>query len=116
MTNTEKTLMDVKNHEAKWRKALFHFIYSNRYTPYQVDLYYYPDTREFYEFSNPGGNSWLNDDHITVYTVNNEFGEEWAPGNVRDTAYYYKYDGIDYIIDNLIDSLEIDIEMAEEED
>ena len=38
---------------------------------YQTDLYLYVDeetnTGEFWEFSNPGGNSWLNDDHYVMH-------------------------------------------------
>lgn len=39
---------------------------------YQTDVYLYIDketnTGEWYLFPNVGGNSWLNDDHITVYS------------------------------------------------
>ena len=38
---------------------------------YQTDLYLYVDmetnTGSFYEFTNVGGRSWLNDDHYTLY-------------------------------------------------
>jgi len=39
--------------------------------PFQTDIYLYIDEEtkkgELYRFTNPGGNSWLNDDHITIY-------------------------------------------------
>lgn len=38
---------------------------------FQTDIYIYYDedeqTAELYEFENPGGSSWLNDDHYTIY-------------------------------------------------
>lgn len=41
--------------------------------PYQVDIYAYYDNEtgivELSEFTNVGGNSWLNDDHYTIYVV-----------------------------------------------
>ena len=40
-------------------------------SPFQTDVYIYYDedeqTAELYEFENPGGSSWLNDDHYTIY-------------------------------------------------
>lgn len=39
---------------------------------YQVDLYLYPDGSTD-EFVNVGGNSWLNDDHIKIYSCNHEY-------------------------------------------
>ena len=100
----EKALENINKHPKKWEKALFHFIYSNRNTPFQVDLYYYPETHEFWQFENPGGNSWLQDDHITVYSVNNEYSEEWGPGSIRDTASYYK-DHISDVIKQITEEL-----------
>jgi hypothetical protein len=39
--------------------------------PYQTDVYLYVDestnTGELYEFTNVGGNSWLDDDHYVLY-------------------------------------------------
>lgn len=39
---------------------------------YDTDVYLYIDEEtsegELYEFTNVGGNSWLDDDHITIYT------------------------------------------------
>ena len=97
---------DIKKHHAKWRKEFFHFIYSNRNCAYQVDLYYYPDTKQFSEFPNPGGNSWLNDNHVVVYSVDNEDSDEWMPGNIRETARYYKEEYIYYLLDDLVRKME----------
>lgn len=115
MNKYEKAIENIDKHPAKWEKELYHFIYSNRNTPFQVDLYYYPDTHEFWQFDNAGGNSWLNDDHITVYSVNNKFSEEWESGRIRETASYYK-DHISDIIDQIREELEQDAELARDEE
>lgn len=109
-TDNEITLKDLQKHQTKWHNALFHFIYSNRYTRYQIDLYYYPDTKKFYEFPNVGGNTWLNDNHIKVCSVNNEYSDEWASGEVRETAYYYRSEGVWNILDNFRRNLNREIE------
>lgn len=114
MNKYEKAVKDIDKHPAKWEKELYHFIYSNRGVPFQVDLYYYPDTREFSEFANIGGNSWLNDDHITVYNVNNEFSEEWVPGRIRETAAYYK-EHVSEIVDQIRDELVQEVELRRAE-
>lgn len=39
---------------------------------FQIDVYLYvdeDDIAKLREFVNPGGNSWLNDDHIKIYSV-----------------------------------------------
>lgn len=46
--------------------------------PYQVDLYLYPDGT-IDTFVNIGGNSWLNDDHITVYRCDHQNDQEEEP-------------------------------------
>ena len=47
---------------------------------YNTDVYLYYNeetkTAELDTFVNPGGNSWLNDDHYTIYT-DEEHGESW---------------------------------------
>ena len=40
---------------------------------YQIDLYIYPDG-ETLHFVNTGGNSWLDDNHVVVYSCNHEYG------------------------------------------
>lgn len=47
---------------------------------YQTDLYLYIDDKgegELYEFANVGGNSWLDDDHITIWTDKEHFDDEY---------------------------------------
>lgn len=46
---------------------------------FQTDVYLYvkkDGTAELDEFTNAGGNSWLNDDHITIYSDMSHFGGE----------------------------------------
>lgn len=44
--------------------------------PFEEDIYLYFDSDngeyEITTFTNPGGNSWLDDDHITLYTMRPE--------------------------------------------
>lgn len=114
LSRYSKTIESIDKHPAKWEKELYHFVYSNRNTPYQVDLYYYPDTHKFSEFGNIGGNSWLDDDHITVYSVNNEFSEEWVQGRIRETAAYYK-EHVSEIVDQIRDELMQEVELRRAE-
>lgn len=47
---------------------------------YQVDIYLYIDEEGLgtvETFSNPGGNSWLDDDHITVYQDGPHYDDYW---------------------------------------
>ena len=58
---------------------------------FETDVYLYIDeetqTGELYNFQNVGGNSWLDDDHITLYTdhaINNDFYDVF--NNVSELA------------------------------
>jgi len=47
---------------------------------FQVDIYLYIDDEgigTIETFSNPGGNSWRNDDHITVYNDGPHYDDYW---------------------------------------
>lgn len=69
----DKELLDYfTEHENRIKKELHRFLWNNARYDFQIDLYFYPDTKEFYAFTNIGGNSWLNDNHITIYHINRE--------------------------------------------
>lgn len=63
---------DLKNADAlrdEFVDMLMNF--DKRPNEYQTDVYLYvneDDTGELYEFINVGGNSWLDDDHYTLYS------------------------------------------------
>jgi hypothetical protein len=55
---------------------------------YDTDVYLYYDedtnTAELDTFVNPGGNSWIQDDHYTIYTDKQHYGDymDWYEGNL----------------------------------
>jgi hypothetical protein len=63
---------DLKNADAlrdEFVDMLMNF--DKRLNEYQTDVYLYVNedgTGELYEFTNVGGNSWLDDDHYTLYS------------------------------------------------
>ena len=64
---------DLKNADAlrdEFVDMLMNF--DKKANPYNTDVYLYvnedTNTGELYEFVNVGGNSWLDDDHYTIYT------------------------------------------------
>lgn len=63
-------LKNAQELKAELRETLIRFAIDCN--SYQTDVYLYIDeksqTGELYNFQNIGGNSWLEDDHITVYT------------------------------------------------
>ncbi|MDD6715731.1 MAG: hypothetical protein PUF49_05075 [Firmicutes bacterium] len=59
------------NQEEHVKQELHAFIWNNAKYDFRVDLYFYPDTKEFYAFTNIGGNSWLNDNHICIWHTGN---------------------------------------------
>lgn len=64
---------DLKNADALRDEFINMLInFDKRANPYNTDVYLYVDedtnTGELYEFVNVGGNSWLDDDHYTLYT------------------------------------------------
>lgn len=79
---------------------------------YQVDIYLYPDGEVSY-FINPGGNSWLNDDHITVASINHEFWDHDNEDYTEDGEYNPNMDLLREDIYNAIDAF---IERAERGD
>lgn len=76
---------------------------------YQTDIYLYIDEEtgdgELYEFPNPGGNSWLDDDHYTLYTLKQTF----------DNPLYIFFDTIDLIADVLGMTKEVLVQMVAED-
>lgn len=47
---------------------------------FEIDIYLYIDDEgngELYQFENPGGNSWLDDDHITLYSAGPHYDDFW---------------------------------------
>ncbi len=78
--------------------------------PYPVDIYLYPNG-EVSEFENVGRNSWLDDDHVVVATIDHSFWEipEWefdANGN-------YSPENIDDLRRSIYDDIDQFIETAE---
>ena len=60
---------------------------------FQIDIYLYIDDEgngKLYQFANPGGNSWLDDDHITLCT-NGPHYDDYYEG-------FYNYDEDGYLI------------------
>lgn len=75
---------------------------------YQVDLYIYPDGR-IERFTNVGGNSFLDDDHGVICSINHE--HDWE--ECRNEAGDFEVDSTDLYdmckenLDAIIDSLNI---------
>ena len=69
---------------------------------YQTDVYFYYDsetqTGELDTFVNVGGNSWLNDDHITIYTDEEHHEDVF-------TLYYQNEEEIASVLDITVDQL-----------
>lgn len=80
--------------------------------PYQVDIYLYPDGEVDY-FSNPGGNSWLNDDHKVVARINHQYWDlpDWE---FNDNGNYSPED-MDYLREVIRNEIDGFIETAERE-
>lgn len=77
---------------------------------YQVDLYLYPDGSTE-EYTNVGGNSWWNDDHIgTIYSCNHEY---WDDDWQEDMEDWMWQEQAEEILNNCIAECE-DWERAEE--
>lgn len=93
---------------------------------YQTDVYLYlkeDGTWELYDFTNVGGNSWLNDDHITVwidkqhynnyfdwYTTINEIAEvlDITVDELQKTVYDYMFpEGDDWFEVGEVDYTEV---------
>ena len=67
-----KTFYELANADELRDELISYLKYFNKEeNKYQTDLYLYVDTEtntgSLYEFVNVGGNSWLNDDHYTLY-------------------------------------------------
>ncbi len=107
MTDIEKTLDYFRKHENRLNKEVHRFLWKYATCPYQVDLYFYPDTKEFYAFVNLGGNSWLDDNHITIYSCNGEF-LEIEKGRFREYINETTEMAICHIFDKLTEIVECD--------
>ena len=100
MTDTEKTLDYFRTHENRLKREVHRFLWEYAKCSYVVDLYFYPDTKEFYAFENPGGNSWLNDNHITIYSYDGEY-QEIEKGRFREFVNEMTEIAINCIFDEL---------------
>ena len=71
--------------------------------PFQIDIYLYPDG-SVDDFVNVGGNSWLNDDHITVARINHEHWDipEWE----FDKEGNYSPQDMDYLMAIIHDDID----------
>lgn len=106
-TDTEKTLEYLEKHENRLRKEVHKFLWEFSRAPYETDLYFYPDTHEFYSFVNAGGNSWLNDNHIVLASVNGEF-VEIEKGCFREYVNEMTEVKIDDIFSRLADEIKLE--------
>ena len=77
--------------------------------PYQVDIYLYPNGEVDY-FSNPGGNSWLNDDHIVVARINHQYWD--IPEYEYDADGNYSPEDLSYLRETIYDEIDTFIERA----
>lgn len=77
---------------------------------YPVDIYLYPNG-EVSEFENVGRNSWLDDDHVVVTTIDHSFWDipEWE----FDEDGNYSPDNIDNLRRSIYDDIDQFIETAE---
>lgn len=112
--------LEDKNYE--WLKETMHkFFWKYGDLKYQLDLYYYPEAKrkadKFYAFSNVGGNSWLNDDHICLYSWNGENMDD----NPKETGRWREWcrEMANNAADDIITTLEMwaaeeEVEEAEE--
>lgn len=86
---------------------------------YQTDVYLYYDsenqTAELDTFVNVGGNSWLNDDHYTIYTDKEHYdGDMWSwYQSVEELAEYAEIP-LDELKGKVIERLELDEDEAED--
>lgn len=86
---------------------------------YQTDVYLYYDsenqTAELDTFVNVGGNSWLNDDHYTIYTDKEHYdGDMWSwYQSVEELAEYAEIP-LDELREKVIKRLELDEDEAED--
>jgi hypothetical protein len=88
-----KSIDDIKNYD-----DLFDSLYENlkklavERRQFETDIYLYFDDEtgkaELYLFENVGGNSWLNDEHITIYTDGPHYESIFDEYNdIEDYAY-----------------------------
>ena len=84
---------------------------------YDTDVYLYYDentnTATLDTFVNPGGNSWLDDDHYTIYTDKQRYDSvmDWYNGDLMSIA-----DVLDTTIEELYDEYIVANELDEDED
>ena len=93
-TEKEKALDYLNDHRDRLRRELHRFYWNHVKDSCPVDLYFYPDTKEFYVFTNPGRNSWLDDNHIIIASCNGDFDDE---GHFREYVNYMADSTIDCI-------------------
>lgn len=87
--------------------------------PYQTDIYlYFTEDGEPYltTFINIGGNSWLNDDHIKLWSIRphdyielDYMGNEYTVDDLIENEPSYFEDKADAILEELWDELEMEL-------
>lgn len=103
--NNIEMLQYFENHEKRFWREIHQFYWNYATCGVEAELYFYPDDKRFYVFLNPGGNSWLEDDHVVLCT--NDGGDiEIEPGSFRA----YVYDRTDQEVNALWYELHEDIE------
>lgn len=82
-------------------------------TSYQTDVYLYYDeenqTATLDTFVNVGGNSWLNDDHYTIYTDKEHYdGDMWSFYQSIEELAEYAEISLDELREKVIEHLKLD--------
>jgi len=88
-------------------------------TRYPTDVYLYYDsenqTAELDTFANVGGNSWLNDDHYTIYTDKEHYdGDMWSRYQSVEELAEYAEIPLDELREKVIERLKLDEDEAED--
>ena len=86
------------------------------FNQYDTDVYLYYDadtnTAELDTFVNPGGNSWIQDDHYTIYTDKQHYDDfmDWYDGDLDLIA-----DVLGTTVDELYKEVAYALEISEDE-
>lgn len=115
--------MNIKNREQIIEQLTEMLIqFDKDMNKYQTDIYLYynkeTQTAELNTFVNVGGNSWLDDDHYTIYSDKEHYETVWNWFNnsteIADVLEYSKYTEFDYDVRQAL-GIEADEEIAWED-
>lgn len=110
MTTNQKALKSLKRAPRKWEKAIYKFMWQNRYNNCEISLDYDPARNEFVE----SVAIFPEADNVRVYIKQQGYGTP-AKGHVRNYMDFCRYELTDAIIDEVTERLnrEIMLEIAE---